>query len=98
MEELYQKLRYISDRQYSIGLLKTQKEDFIKKWEGKDRVPFELLDQNEGKPPIVIFLSKSMAMEELDEKIRWNESDLEKEKLEAVKIMQRLIEEWTSTR
>lgn len=95
MEELYKSLSYISDRQYSIDLLKMQKEDFIKKWEGKDRVPFELLDQNEGKPPIVIFLSKSMAMEELDEKIRWNESDLEKEKLEAVKIMQRLIEEWT---
>lgn len=95
MEELYQKLRYISDRQYSIDLLKMQKEDFIKKWEGKDRVPFELLDQNEGKPPIIIYLSKSMAMEELDEKIRYNESDLEKEKLEAVKIMQRLIEEWT---
>ena len=95
MEELYQKLHYISDRQDSIGLLKTQKEDFIKVWEGKNEVPFEALDLAECHPPLVVFIPKIKAIESIEEKIRHNERELEKHKLEAIKIRQRLIEEWT---
>lgn len=95
MEELYQKLRYIFDRQHSLHFLKSQKEDFIKSWKDKDRVPFSALDSKQEELPIVIFLPKDLAIESIEEKIRSHESELKEQKLEAIKVMQRLIEEWT---
>ena len=95
MEELYSELNYVSGVRGSINLLKKQKEDFIKVWEGKNEVPFEALDLAECHPPLVVFIPKIKAIESIEEKIRHNERELEKHKLEAIKIMQRLIEEWT---
>lgn len=95
MEELYSELNWVSGVLGSLNLLKKQKEDFIKVWEGKNEVPFEALDLVECHPPLVVFIPKIKAIESIEEKIRHNERELEKHKLEAIKIMQRLIEEWT---
>lgn len=96
MRELYEELRCVSDRYNSLDLLWKQKEDFIKKWEGKNEIPFMVADDRsyDGVPPIMVFLQKKHALDAIEEKIRYNESELEKHKLAAVKVMQRLIEEW----
>lgn len=98
MKELYNELNYVSGILGSLNLLKKQKEDFIKVWEGKNEVPFEALDLAECHPHLVVFIPKIKAIESIEEKIMHNERELEKHKLEAIKIMQRLIEEWTLTR
>ena len=95
MRELYEKLDFISGVQHSLHLCKMQKEDFIKKWEGKEHVPFEVADTQENMLPIIIYLPKIKAVESIEEKIRFHESELKEQKLEAIKVMQRLIEEWT---
>ena len=94
MRELYEKLDFISSVQRSLHFCKMQKEDFIKKWEGKEHVPVEVADTNKNMPPIIIFLPKIKAVESIEEKIRFHESELKEQKLEAIKEMQRLIEEW----
>ena len=94
MRELYEKLDFISSVQRSLHLCKMQKEDFIKKWEGKEHIPVEVADTNKNMPPIIIFLPKIKAVESIEEKIRFHESELKEQKLEAIKEMQRLIEEW----
>lgn len=96
MRELYEELRCVSDRYSSLDLLWKQKEDFIKKWEGKDEIPFMVADDRsfDGGLPIMVFLQKKHALDAIEEKIRYNESELEKHKLAAVKVMRRLIEEW----
>lgn len=96
MKELYEKLRDVSDRFNNLDILLQQKEEFIKKWDRKDEVPFMELEQNDL--PIVLFFSKEKALEAIDQKITYNVSELEKSKLAAIKEMQRLIEEWTLTR
>lgn len=100
MRELFEELHCISDVNSSLELLRIQERNFIKKWDGKDDIPFMVADARsyDGVPPIIVFLQKKHALDAIEEKIRYNESELEKHKLAAVKIMQRLIEEWTSTR
>lgn len=96
MKELYDKLWMVSDINNSLALLRKQKENFIKKWDGKEHVPFMIADAKayEGEPTIMIFLPKIKAIEAIEEKIRFNESELEKHKSAAIEAMQRLIEEW----
>lgn len=96
MEELYDKLRIVSDINRSLALLRNQKENFIKRWDGKERVPFMVADAKvyECEPSIMIFLPKIKAIEAIEEKIRFNESELEKHKSAAIEVMQKLIEEW----
>lgn len=96
MKELYDKLRIVSDINNNLALLRNQKENFIKKWDGKEDVPFMVADAKayEGELPVMIFLPKIKAIEAIEEKIRFNESELEKHKHAAIEVMQRLIEEW----
>lgn len=96
MKELYDKLLIVTDINRSIAILRAQKENFIKRWEGKESVPFMVADAktHEGEPPIMIFLPKIKAIEAIEEKIRFNESELTKHKSAAVEAMQILIEEW----
>lgn len=94
MRELYEKLDFVSNVQRSLHFCKMQKEEFIKKWEGKEHIPFRADETSENSLPIIIFLPKNKAIESIEEKIRFHESELKEKKLEAIKEMQRLIEEW----
>lgn len=96
MKELYDKLRIVSDINNNLALLRNQKENFIKKWDDKEDVPFMVADTKtyEGELPVMIYLPKIKAVEAIEEKIRFNESELEKHKHATIEVMQRLIEEW----
>ena len=94
MKELYDKLRIVSDINNNLALLRNQKENFIKEWDGKEDVPFMVAKAYEGELPVMIFLPKTKAIEAIEEKIRFNESELEKHKHATIEVMQRLIEEW----
>ena len=96
MKELYEKLRVVADIHNSLALLRGQKENFIKRWDGKERVPFMVADAKvyEREPPIMISLPKIKAIEAIEEKIRYNENELKKHKSAAIEVMQKLIEEW----
>lgn len=95
MKEVYDELDWISSKLNTLAILSEQKKEFIERWEKKDEVPFQVADTFDGHPPIMIFLPKEKALEALDKKIKYNEDELEKHKVAAVKAMQRLIEEWT---
>lgn len=98
MEEVYEEFNWIYGVQGSLDLTLQQKRCFIERWAKKDEVLFQVADVLDKEPPIVIFLPKDKALEAFDEKIRYHEEELEKHKVAAVKAMQRLIEEWTSTK
>lgn len=95
MKELYDKLRIVSDINNNLALLRNQKENFIKEWDGKEQVPFMAAGAKlQEEPPVMIFLPKIKAIEAIEEKIRFNESELKKHKSAAIETMQRIIEEW----
>lgn len=98
MEEVYEELSRISGTLDILDVLSKQKIEFIERWATKDEVPFQVADAFDERPPIIIFLPKEKALEAQDKKIKYNEDELEKHKASAVKAMQRLIEEWTSTK
>ena len=95
MEEVYEEFNWISSILDILNNLSKQKIEFIERWATKDEVPFQVADAFDKRPPIVIFLPKEKALEAQDKKIKYNEDELEKHKVAAVKAMQRLIEEWT---
>jgi hypothetical protein len=95
MKEVYEELKSISGILDNLNFLSKQKIEFIKRWATKDEVPFQVADDFGKLPPIIIFLPKEKALEAQDKKIKYNEDELEKHKVAAVKEMQRLIEEWT---
>lgn len=98
MKEVYEELDWVSGVLGSLEMAMKQKRDFIERWDKKAEIPFTVADALDGTPPIIIFLPKEKALEALDEKIRYNEAELKKHKIAAIEAMQRLIEEWTSTR
>ena len=98
MKEIYEELDWISSILNNLNFLSKQKIEFIERWAKKDKVPFCVAEGLDYEPPIIIFLPKDKALEAFDEKIKYNEDELEKHKVAALKAMQRLIEEWTSTK
>ena len=95
MKEVYDEFGWISCILDTLDILSKQKIEFIERWAKKDEVPFQVADTFDGHLPIIIFLPKEKALEAQDKKIKYNEDELEKHKVAAVKAMQRLIEEWT---
>ncbi len=95
MKEIYEELEWISGILNNLNFLSKQKIEFIERWAKKDEVPFCVADGLDNEPTIIILLPKEKALEALDKKIKYNEDELEKHKVAAVKAMQRLIEEWT---
>ena len=98
MKEVYEEFNWICGILDSLDLTLQQKRCFIERWAKKDEVPFRVADGLDNEPLISILLPKDKALEAFDEKIRYHEEELEKHKVAAVKAMQRLIEEWTSTK
>lgn len=97
MKELRKKLMAVEGRHNSLCVLATQKEDFLKRWDDKAEVPFEVLEAGSEStcPPVMGFVPKSLVLDSIDKKIAYNEQELRKAQREAVLEMQRLIEEWT---
>lgn len=97
MKELRKKLMAVECRDNNLHVLVTQREDFLKRWDGKQEVPFEVLESGSESvyPPIAGFVPKSLVLDSIDKKISYNEQELKKAQREAVLEMQRLIEEWT---
>jgi hypothetical protein len=97
MKELRKKLMAVECRDNNLHVLVTQRDDFLKRWDGKEEVPFEVLEAGSEStcPPVMGFVPKSLVLDTIDKKIAYNEQELKKAQREAVLEMQRLIEEWT---
>lgn len=97
MKELRKKLMAVEGHNNSLYVLVTQKEDFLKRWDGKQEVPFEVLESGSESvyPPIAGFVPKSLVLDSIDQTISFKKLVLKRAQREAVLEMQRLIEEWT---
>ena len=97
MKELRKKLMAVECRDNTLHVLVTQREDFLKIWDGKEEIPFIVVKEGSESicPPVTGFVPKSNVLDSIDKKIAHNEQELRKAQREAVLEMQRLIEEWT---
>lgn len=78
MKELRKKLMAVECRDNNLHVLVTQRDDFLKRWDGKEEVPFEVLEAGSEStcPPVMGFVPKSLVLDTIEKRIAYNEQEL----------------------
>lgn len=94
MNEVFRFMNLIDHLEADIRFFELQRENTINR---KEEV-FKFVHCEDGESPIVLNISKEQAVRGVEEKLCNAKVELRNQKAQAVKAMQRLIEEWTSTK